>query len=155
VPQDLNGDSQFNDRPAFATDLTRASVIKTPYGTFDISPMSGQRIIPIDYGQSPGLFDLSVELYRSFTFGPALPVPPAPAGGANATILASKGKPYVARKYNLNFVVEAENVLNHVNLAPPVGVLNSPTSIHSISLAGDTGSANANRVINFGIFGRF
>ena len=27
--QDLNGDAQYNDRPAFATDLTRASVVKT------------------------------------------------------------------------------------------------------------------------------
>ncbi|HEY5055950.1 MAG TPA: carboxypeptidase regulatory-like domain-containing protein, partial [Acidobacteriaceae bacterium] len=41
LPQDLNGDSQFNDRPTFATDLTRPSVVKTEWGTFDTNPMAG------------------------------------------------------------------------------------------------------------------
>jgi hypothetical protein len=155
VAQDLNGDSQFNDRPAFATDLTRPSVITTRYGTFDTSPIRGQRIIPVDFGQGPGLFDLSAELYRSFTFGPALPVPPAPPGAASAATPVPKGKPYVARKYNLILIVEAENVLNHVNLAPPVGVLGSPLFGESLGLAGNTGSANANRVINLYLIARF
>jgi hypothetical protein len=152
VAQDLNGDSQFNDRPAFATDLTRPSVIATRYGTFDTSPIPGQRIIPINYAQGPGLFDLSTELYRSFTFGPTLPQPP---GAPNAATPAINGKPYVARKYNLTFVVEAENVINRVNLAPPVGVLGSPLFGHSLGLSGNTGSANANRVINFVLVARF
>jgi Carboxypeptidase regulatory-like domain len=153
VAQDLNGDSQFNDRPAFATDLTRPSVIATRYGTFDTSPIAGQRIIPINYGQSPGLFDLSAELYRSFTFGPVLPAP-ADAPKA-ATSVAPKGKPYIARKYNLTLVVEAENVINHVNLAPPVGVLGSSLFGQSIGLSGNTGSANANRVIDCVLAFRF
>jgi hypothetical protein len=154
VAQDLNGDSQFNDRPAFATDLTRPSVIATQFGTFDTSPIPGQRIIPIDYGQAPSLFDLNAELYRSFTFGPALPVPPAPSGAANAAAPAPKGKPYVARKYNLTFIVEAVNAINHVNLASPVGVLGSPLFGQSIGLA-DGGGANANRVITLILAGRF
>jgi hypothetical protein len=153
VEQDLNGDSQFNDRPAFATDLTRPSVITTRYGTFDTSPIPGQRIIPSNYGQSPGLFSLSTELYRSFTFGPVLPTPP-PAPNAAPTP-APKGKPYVARRYNLTFVVEAENAVNHVNLAPPIGVLGSPLFGQSIGLAGNTGSTNANRVINLVLVARF
>jgi hypothetical protein len=145
VAQDLNGDSQFNDRPAFATDLTRSSVIATRYGTFDTSPIAGQRIIPINYAQGPGLFDMSADIYRSFTFGPALPEPP---GAPKPTTPAPRGKPYVARKYNLTFVVEAENVINHVNLAPPVGVLGSTLFGHSLGLSGNTGSTNANRVID-------
>jgi hypothetical protein len=152
VNQDLNGDSQFNDRPAFATDLTRPSVIATRYGTFDTSPIPGQKIIPSDYGQSPGLFSLSAELERSFTFGRALPLPP-PAPGAPAPP-APKGKPYVARKYSVLFIAEAENVINHVNLAPPVGVLGSPLFGRSIGLNGQSGSANANRVITFIVVAR-
>jgi hypothetical protein len=153
VAQDLNGDSQFNDRPAFATDLTRPSVIPTRFGTFDTSPIPGQRIIPINYAQGPGVFDLSAELYRTFTFGPALPVPPA--GPKAAPTPAPKGKPYVARKYNLIFVVEAENIINHVSLGPPVGVLGSPLFGQSLGLAGNTGSTNANRVIDLFLIARF
>jgi hypothetical protein len=153
VGQDLNGDSQFNDRPAFATDLTRPSVITTRYGAFDTSPIAGQKIIPSNYGQSPGFFSLSAELDRSFTFGPALPTPPAPPGAPAAAAPASKAKPYVARKYNMTFVVEAENVINHVNLAPPIGVLGSPLFGQSIGLNG--GGGNANRVVTFILYARF
>jgi hypothetical protein len=153
VAQDLNGDSQFNDRPAFATDLTRPSVIATRYGAFDTSPIAGQRIIPINYAQGPGVFDLSAEIDRSFTFGPALPTPPADPKAAPTP--APKGKPYIARKYNLIFVVEAENVINHVSLGPPVGVLGTPLFGHSLGLAGNTGSSNANRVIDLILVARF
>jgi hypothetical protein len=166
VDQDLNGDSQFNDRPAFATDLTRPSVVVTRFGTFDTSPIAGQKIIPSDYGQSPGLFSLSAELYRSFTFGPALPPPPdapkpAAASAAASAAPAVKGKPYVPRKYTSTFIVEAENVINHVNLAPPIGVLSSPnsgeptTSLFGHSIALNGGSSSANRVITFILVTRF
>jgi hypothetical protein len=154
VGQDLNGDSQFNDRPAFATDLSRPSVVATRYGTFDTNPMLGQTIIPMNYGQSPTLFSLSTEIFRQFTFGPALPSDPSapkPAAGAPAL----KGKPYVARKYNLFFAIEAENVINHVNLGPPVGTLGSPLFGQSNSLNPDSGSTNANRVVNLVLFTRF
>ncbi len=40
IGQDLNGDSQFNDRPAFATDLSRPSVYHTKWGTFDADPLA-------------------------------------------------------------------------------------------------------------------
>jgi hypothetical protein len=153
VAPDLNGDSQFNDRPAFATDLTRPSVIATRYGTFDTSPLPGQRIIPINYAQGPGLFSLSAELYRSFTFGPALPTPPPDPKAAPTP--APKGKPYVARKYNLIVAVDADNVINHVNLAPPIGVLGSSLFGHSLGLSGNTGSSNANRVIDLFLIARF
>ena len=40
------------------------------------------------------------------------------------------------RRYNLTFTVSARNALNHVNLATPIGVLNSPFFAQSIALAG-------------------
>jgi hypothetical protein len=150
--QDLNGDSQFNDRPAFATDLTRPSVVRTPYGIFDTSPIPGQTIIPVNYGQSPGLVSMSAELYREFTFGPAEPAGPTPTTGAAAP---QKANAYIQRRYNLTFAIEAENVINHVNLGPPVGVLGSPLFGKSIGLNGGFGSPNANRVINLVLFARF
>ena len=38
VGRDLNGDTLFTDRPAFATDLSRASVRQTAFGAFDLAP---------------------------------------------------------------------------------------------------------------------
>ena len=40
------------------------------------------------------------------------------------------------RRYNLTFSVAARNVLNRVNLAPPVGNLDSPLFGESNALAG-------------------
>jgi hypothetical protein len=153
VGQDLNGDSQFNDRPAFATDLTRPSVVATRFGTFDTNPIAGQTIIPINYGEGPGLFAMGAQMYREFTFGPVIPPDPdAPKPATPAT--PPKGKPYTPRKFNLILAVEAENLINHVNLAPPVGTLGSPLFGQSTALAGNS-SANANRVINLILFARF
>jgi len=39
------------------------------------------------------------------------------------------------RRYNLTFSVSARNVLNRVNLAPPIGNLNSPLFGESNDLA--------------------
>ena len=41
IGQDLNGDNQFNDRPAYAT-AASTDVMKTQWGTFDLEPV-GQR----------------------------------------------------------------------------------------------------------------
>src|SRR5258708_1763861 len=53
IGRDLNGDSIFNDRPAFATDLSRPSVVQTSLGAFDTAPIPGQTIIPINFANSP------------------------------------------------------------------------------------------------------
>src|SRR5437879_13435857 len=51
-----------------------------------------------------------------------------------------------SRRYNLTFSVNARNVLNRVNLATPIGHLNSPLFGESNSLAGGPfASAAANR----------
>jgi hypothetical protein len=53
-------------------------------------------------------------------------------------------------RYNLTFSVFARNLLNVVNLAPPVGSLNSPLFGQSTSLAGGPFfSQSANRRIVF------
>ena len=152
VGQDLNGDSQFNDRPAFATDLTRASVVHTAYGNFDTNPIPGQTIIPKNYGQGPAAVQVSLNLSKSFDFGPeekaAAPPPPAKPGAKPAK------KPHIDRKYSLGFTVYSQNVLNHVNLAPPVGTLTSPLFGKSIALAGSF-AGSANRMISFQTFFRF
>jgi hypothetical protein len=148
--QDLNGDNQFNDRPTFATDLTRPSVVHTQWGTFDTAPIAGQTTIPTNYGTGPDTFVLNMRAQKNFNFGPALPAetPAPPPPGSTATN-APKKKP-IERRYNLSFSVQAENVLNHVNLAPPVGVLDSPLFGQSTALASNFGTGSANRTLNLG-----
>ncbi len=146
---DANGDTQYNDRPAFATDLTRASVVRTGYGNFDTSPIAGQRIIPINYGTGPGLVSLQVTAAKEFHFGPR-PLPEAGAQGKPA----GKGVPPPEPRYALRFAVEAGNVLNHNNPGAPVGILTSPFFGQSISLAQSfSGITAANRTVT--LHGRF
>ena len=144
VGQDLNGDTQFNDRPAFATDLTRPSVVATRWGTFDTSPIAGQTIIPRDYGDGPGYFLVNLAVGKSFPVGPVV----KPAAGA----AAAKGP--AARKYTLDFWAESQNLLNHPNLTPPVGTLGSPLFGHSIAVTGAS-ALSADRIVDLQMSMRF
>jgi len=180
--RDLNGDSLFNDRPAFATDLSRASVVATRWGIFDTDPLPGATIIPRNWGDGPGQFTVNLRLSRTIGFGgerrstaPASaesplaggPPPGGPGGpgggrgghGGPGMGGGPRGGPGMLfgegssnRRYSLTFSVSARNLLNHVNLAPPVGTLTSPLFGQSNALAGGMGpggSASANRRIEF------
>jgi hypothetical protein len=172
--QDLNGDSIFNDRPAFAAPGTGGKV--TPFGTFNTGvPLPGQTIVPINSGTGTGSFTLNLRLSKGFGFGPKLdrasaadvsggpggPGGPGGRGGAGGPRGGGlgprglsggggpRGGPFGAapatRRYNLTFTVAARNVLNHPNLATPVGNLSSPLFGQSNALMGppfSSGSAN-------------
>ena len=151
---DLNGDGQFNDRPSFATDLARTSVVSTRYGVFDTDPIPGQRIIPNNYGPGPGLVQLNVFFGRTLHFGPVVkppkdaPPPPKPKPGAKPL------KP--ERRFSLDFAAFSENVLNHVNAAPPIGTLGSPLFGVSNALANPfSNGSSANRTVNFQVVLQF
>lgn len=150
VGQDLNGDTQFNDRPTFATDLSRPSVVRTQWGVFDTSPIAGQKVIPINYGKGPDSLQLNMRVNKVFNFGPVLPEPP---GVISAKKPAKKKPPQ--RKYSMSLGVSADNVLNRTNLAPPVGVLGSPLFGKSTALSGAFGSGSANRTVGLALFFRF
>jgi hypothetical protein len=170
IGNDLNGDSVTNDRPSFATDLTRSSVVVTPFGTFDTAPnigISGQTIVPINYLTGPTQFTLNLRLSKTFGFGRETGAnngaggrpPGGPGGGRErggggggfgrgpgAGMGAIFGPGSTNRRYNLTFSVNARNVLNRVNLSNPIGNLSSPFFGQSISLAGGPfSSAAANR----------
>ena len=150
VGQDLNGDSQFNDRPAFATDLNRASVYRTKWGNFDTDPMPGQKIIPNNYGIGPSLVMLNMGFSRNFTFGPKV-ADPAPANHvATAAPAAGKAaaKAETPRRFQTTLGVEAQNIFNTVNGGTPVGVLGSPLFGQSTSLSTTQFSmTQANRIL--------
>jgi hypothetical protein len=168
VGQDLNGDTQFNDRPAFATDLSRASVYRTKWGNFDAQPMAGQKIIPVNYGRGPGLFLANMRIMKRFSFGPIVPdeTPAAPAPATDTKDNKTEAKPaaktpakpvkkVIERKYTLAFGIASNNIFNHVNLGPPIGVLGSPIFGTSTSETTVFGTGSANRTINFETFFRF
>lgn len=147
VGQDLNGDSQFNDRPAFATDLSRPSVYHTRWGNFDANPIPGQTIIPMNYGVGPSTVMLDMTLSRTTSFGPALEKPGA-SKVAPGSAAKAKAKDPVARRYQLNFGLEAQNVFNQTNGGLPVGVLGSPIFGQSTSLTSTQFTTpQANRIL--------
>jgi hypothetical protein len=135
VGQDLNGDSVFNDRPTFASDLTRPSVVSTPWGVFDTEPIAGQHVIPVNYGTGSGQFTANMTLGKTVGFG----------RNHERQILARDGGPKTStERYSLTFHVSAQNVINKVNLGSPVGILGSPLFGRSTSL---NGSSTGNRII--------
>ncbi len=187
---DLNGDSIFNDRPAFATSSTLAANLRsTQFGDFDIAPTPGQARIPVNIGNSPGQFTLNLRFSKTIGIGPKLETAaskqpaangqqggtqagaqgghtPAPGGGGAPG--GGHGGPggggpgggrgpggpmggifggdrSATNRYSLTFSVNARNLFNNVNPAPPVGNLSSAKFGQSTSLAGgpfNTQSAN-------------
>jgi hypothetical protein len=177
VGQDLNGDNQFNDRPAVATSAS-TDVVKTNYGTFDLDPAWNQPRIPYNYGNGPGQFSMNMRVSKSIGIGPKVASAtgnqggpggpggggPPPGGGPGGGgppggglgpggLSGSNGPPRfdqaAARKYSLNFTAMGRNIFNNVNLAQPVGVLDSQLFGKSNALAGGFfSSAASNRSIN-------
>jgi hypothetical protein len=133
VGQDLNGDTLFTDRPAFATDVNRATVRQTAFGTFDLAPAPGQTLIPRNYGLGPGLVSLNLRLAKVFKLGKEI-----------------KGK---RDPMELTVTALSRNALNHPNVALPVGNLSSTLFGESTALVSGGGgnSASGNRRIELQI----
>ena len=72
--KDLNGDSYFDDRPAFApvgASCTSPNVKCTKYGNFLLSPVAGQSWVPIprNYATGPDNFSVNLRMSRTWGFG--------------------------------------------------------------------------------------
>ncbi len=142
--QDNNGDSIYNDRPSFATDLRRPSVVQTPFGNFDTNPLPSQIVIPINYGHAPAFTFVELNVNKEIAVGPRSRETPLP--GAKSGPAPMPQKP--TRPYRLQFGMSADNLLNNNNPGLPVGVLTSPFFGRSISLnAPFTGNTAANRAV--------
>ena len=129
--RDTNGDRNFSERPAFATDLNKPGVVVTPLGAFDPNPTPGETIIPRNFGRGPGYMSLSVNLAKTFKFGKAIePKAPPPSGAPRTTAAGTPekppAKPPVQRPYALTFSVNINNFFNRNNQGNPVGNMASP-----------------------------
>ena len=146
---DRNGDTLFLDRPAFATDLTRASVRRTALGNFDLLPLPGAQIIPRNLGDGPGYFSVNFRVAKTFGFG-SVAAPPARAQAATAAGKGTSAQPAAGkapalapqagrpddRPYKLTISLFVANLLNHTNKGTPIGNLSSPLFGTSNSLSG-------------------
>ncbi|HEX8174471.1 MAG TPA: carboxypeptidase regulatory-like domain-containing protein [Pyrinomonadaceae bacterium] len=164
--RDNNGDSIFNDRPAFVSATTKPEDIReTRFGTFDINPAVGTPLIPRNYGEGPSFFIVNLNMSRSIGFGDmpgansAAPGPqgggqrgggggggggprggtgPVAGGGAGAGARRPASAP-VEKRYNLTFTANIINIFNRTNLCAPVGNLSSPAFGQSTSTTGPFG----------------
>ncbi len=153
--EDANGDSIFNDRPAFAPNANCADTKDyacTAYGNFLLHPGAGTPVIPRNYGTGPGYFAINLRVSRTWGFGEA------DADSGTSTIPAPKsrafGKSPSGRKYNVAVWAEARNLLNNVDPATPINVLDSSRFGQSTGLAGGYGPAGAtanNRRLTLGL----
>jgi hypothetical protein len=170
--QDLNGDNQYNDRPAYATSAD-TDTKQTAYGLFNLAPGANEARVPYDLGVGPAQFSVNMRLSKSIGIGPRVeggsggglgggpgggppggPGGGGPGGGLGPGGLGGNNGPprldqLAPRRYSLTFSVMAHNALNHVSLAAPTGVLSSDLFGKSTALAGGFfNSAASNRSID-------
>jgi hypothetical protein len=68
--RDNNRDTTINDRPAFASAGDPGAII-TPFGIFNPNPQPGDEIVPRNYGQGPGFWNVNMSVSKTFGFGQA------------------------------------------------------------------------------------
>jgi hypothetical protein len=169
--QDLNGDSIFNDRPAFASSKSNPlNVVTNKYGSFDLVPQPGETMVPINDLTAPGRFSLNMRLSKTFgfgqkkeatagggpggpgsggTFGRGPGGPRGGGGGGDRGMGGMFGGGPSNNRYNLTFSVNARNIFNNVNVSTPIGNLSSPLFGLANGLAGQPySSSTANRRID-------
>jgi Carboxypeptidase regulatory-like domain len=163
--RDLNGDSIFNDRPGLATTLC-STCVQTSLGIFNIDPVAGDQLVPVNYLFGPSQFSMNARLSKTFGFGKetgggggGFHGHDGDRGGLGGRGLSSGGGgprfgSSINRRYQLELGVMAHNIFNKVNLGTPVGSITSPLFGQSNSLAGGFfNNQSANRSIN--LFLRF
>jgi hypothetical protein len=142
---DTNGDGNPNDdRPAFAQDLSRPSVIYKPgFGSFDTAPgtLPNAVIVPRNYLEGPGIVCSTVRVSRSWSFGEsgrggntggdeirggeAIRNGGLSGGSTQSGMAGVFGGIATRKRYAVTLTASFRNALNNVNPASPIGNLSS------------------------------
>ena len=148
-PYDLTGDNFFNDRPSYTSaPTTTSNVVQTSFGELNLVPGAGETILPVSLGNSPSSVAVNLRVGRTFGIGPKVESPsgPRPPGGGPGGGGGRGGGGFGggfgggpfgggggrggmfggptntnAKKYSLNFNVQALNLFNNIDLGTPVG----------------------------------
>ncbi len=141
---DVNGDSVYNDRPAFANGSAAACNSASSF----VTPAQGSNYteIPINYCTGPAVATVNLRLSRTFGFGPKLESARGSgnggSGGPGGGMRGGPGGPggrggpggggpgggpgggfggggNSGRRYNITFGVQGQNIFNQVNYAAP------------------------------------
>ena len=158
--QDLYGDNLFNARPALVA-AGSPGAIDTPCGWVSANPQPGQPIVGRNCAIGPDNISLNLRLSKTFGFGGEKSGRAGGAGGGGGGRWAGGGPggggppgggggfrgPFsdstTSQRYNLTIGIQARNLLNHLNLMPPIGVITSPFFLQSTAMAGGYGASNA------------
>jgi hypothetical protein len=146
---DTNGDTLFNERPAFATNVSEPGIIASRLGTFDPTPDPGDAIIPRNYGRGPEFFVVNLRATKEFGFGGGEKKSSQGQGGGgggrggiNSPFGGGggqRGGDDDESRYKLEFTAQIRNLFNRTNRGVPVGNLRSPLVGESLGLAGGFG----------------
>jgi hypothetical protein len=177
IPEDVLGTSIFNARPGMAVGAPGCSTFSTTDPFCFFIPVTGQAYspIPVNFGEGPASVSLNLRVSKTIGLGPRLERVSGRTGGGGGGrggdhehggfggfgggggMRGMFGPGGNDHRYSLTFSASGRNILNHQNLAPPVGVL-SPQAFtgtssfgESISLAGNGGpfgSQSSNRRID-------
>jgi len=149
---DLTGDNFFNDRPAYATSAASCSAgnaefVQTTFGCLDVTPQSGENLLPANLGNGPSLVAFNLRVSRAFGIGPKIGAndaggpprgfggPPGGGGGGGGRGFGGGfgGGPFggggggrggmsgTGHKYSLTFSAQALNLFNDINYGTPSG----------------------------------
>jgi len=159
--RDLNGDSVFNDRPAFGPSNgipagQAGSNTIAGCGSF-VSPAAGQDQIPINYCTGPTLFTTNLRVSKTFGFGPSTqpqgqggPGGGGPGGGRGRGGRGGGrggfggGGASTGKKYNLTFSAQIQNLFNNADYDTPNATLTSQKLFgRSTQLAGGPYTTNS------------
>ena len=134
-PYDLTGDNFFNDRPSYAgPSATASNVVQTSFGALNVVPQADEPIVPISLGNSPSSVAVNLRVGRTFGIGPKVESsggPPqgggwhgggfgGPFGGGGRGGMGG-GANTNAKKYSLNFNIQALNLFNDIDRGTPNG----------------------------------
>ena len=161
---DLNHDSIFNDRPAFASGTSGSC---SDVNSFT-RPAAGLTTVPINYCTAKGLFTMNLRVAKTFGFGESAGQRPqggqqgggdrggpgGPGGGRGGPGGGGgRGGPgggpggggaSTGKRYNLTFSTQFQNLFSTDNFGPPGSVVNSPQNFGKYTqLAGQFYTSNA------------
>ena len=144
IGRDLNGDTLFTERPAFASSLTTVENLKiTRWGQFDLNPPAGATIIPRNYGEGLSFAAVNLRISKTVSLNEIRQFFGGPKPNAKDE-----------SPYKLSFSVQAQNLLNRTNNDLPVGNLSSPFFGQSTATLGGYGEGNRSSAGNRRITGQ-